>query len=345
MLSNFEGHKDTEITLDKGLNMVTGTSDAGKSSVVRAIKWVAENKPSGDSFRSHWGGNTSVAVVFNTGDCVERTKTNNENLYLVNGTEYKGFGTRVPGPVKKMFGFSDLSIQNQHDPHFMLTISSGKRIEKLNETVDLELIDKASKISRKKLRDSKRKKDELEEEIENIDSRLSGFAPVEKAMSLTNEARRSDTVATSAGRKIDELEEYVESFNKINKVFGKIERVVNNTTKTTDKIKEKMKMVSLTVTKIHGLEDIVDKAENIDTSLEEYDSDVVEKIVSKYNKLHQKMKEREHTLDEVEKLTKKSFDYEHKLNKLDDEIEEIEEEIGGLSVCPFCGSQLRSGNE
>ena len=49
-LKNFQSHKDSTIQLDRGLNAIIGPSDSGKSAIIRAIKWVLYNEPSGDFF-------------------------------------------------------------------------------------------------------------------------------------------------------------------------------------------------------------------------------------------------------------------------------------------------------
>jgi DNA repair protein SbcC/Rad50 len=39
-IENFQSHEDTLMEFHKGLNVITGPSDHGKSAVMRAIKWV-----------------------------------------------------------------------------------------------------------------------------------------------------------------------------------------------------------------------------------------------------------------------------------------------------------------
>ena len=49
-LENFQDHTDTVIELEPGINLITGSSDAGKSAALRALNFVLHNQPRGDAF-------------------------------------------------------------------------------------------------------------------------------------------------------------------------------------------------------------------------------------------------------------------------------------------------------
>ena len=54
-IKNFQSHKDTMIDFDKGINSICGESDNGKTAIIRAIRWVIENRPLGtDKLNSFW---------------------------------------------------------------------------------------------------------------------------------------------------------------------------------------------------------------------------------------------------------------------------------------------------
>ncbi len=39
-LENFQDHKDSTISLTNGINLIVGSSDAGKSAILRAVNFV-----------------------------------------------------------------------------------------------------------------------------------------------------------------------------------------------------------------------------------------------------------------------------------------------------------------
>ncbi len=70
-LKNFKSWKDTLLEFHKGVNAIVGTTDAGKSNVIRAIRWVVFNRPSAESriyrnrsgFKSAWHENQPVNIT------------------------------------------------------------------------------------------------------------------------------------------------------------------------------------------------------------------------------------------------------------------------------------------
>ena len=52
LLKNFQSHIDSKIEFDSGFNVICGSSDSGKSALLRALMWVIANRPSGDSIKN-----------------------------------------------------------------------------------------------------------------------------------------------------------------------------------------------------------------------------------------------------------------------------------------------------
>ena len=87
-LKNIQSHKDTTIELDPGINIIVGSSNNGKSTIMRAINWVTYNRPLGiDTLASHWildkKGNLkdtmSASIFTDDGHSVTRKRTKDEN--------------------------------------------------------------------------------------------------------------------------------------------------------------------------------------------------------------------------------------------------------------------------
>ena len=142
---NFQSHEKTFLKFHKRLNIICGKTDSGKSGLRRAIEWVVNNRPSGESFKSKWGGNTKVELLVKNkeGKSLISRKKGKENLYILNDNKYKAFGQDVPGDIRNVLQMSDINIQNQISLPFMLTMSAGETARYLNEIVSLEGIDKS----------------------------------------------------------------------------------------------------------------------------------------------------------------------------------------------------------
>ena len=103
-LENFQSHKKSSLEFSEGVNVIIGSSDSGKSSIIRSLQWVLFNRPSGDSFRSWWGGITNVVV-----DGVSRIKGGSkglENCYEIGLNRFQAMGQGVPEDVTTVLNLS-----------------------------------------------------------------------------------------------------------------------------------------------------------------------------------------------------------------------------------------------
>jgi exonuclease SbcC len=151
-LHNFQSHRDTRLDFADGVNVIIGSSDSGKTAVLRALNWVVNNRPGGDAFRSRRGGDTIVEVEL-SGMSVVRKKTDRVNSYQISAggktvtdTVFKAMGAGVPAEVEKALGLTAVNIQYQLDSPFLLSSdwSPGQVAEYLNEVAGLDVIDRAA---------------------------------------------------------------------------------------------------------------------------------------------------------------------------------------------------------
>tara|TARA_Y100000310_G_scaffold345185_1_gene462479 strand:+ start:20474 stop:21376 length:903 start_codon:yes stop_codon:yes gene_type:complete len=141
-ISNFQSHKDSTLEFDRGVNIITGQSDSGKSAILRALNWVVNNKPSGDAFRSNWGGATFVEIELDD-TSLYRIKDKKNNDYCHRTEIFKSFGQDVPDEIKQLINFSPLNMQGQLESPFLLAMSGGEVARYLNKIVHLDVIDKS----------------------------------------------------------------------------------------------------------------------------------------------------------------------------------------------------------
>jgi len=141
-IQNFQSHTNTQLDLDPGVNAIVGPSDCGKSAVFRALNWLINNRPGGNEFHSWAGGDPSISITLDDAT-ITRSRRANENIYTLNDAEFKAFGTTVPEPIQNALNISDINFQFQLDDPFLFGESPGNIARKLNEVVDLAIIDKA----------------------------------------------------------------------------------------------------------------------------------------------------------------------------------------------------------
>ena len=142
-IRDFRLHKKLNIVFGEGITTIVGPSFAGKSTAVKALKWVGTNQPAGDSVISWDADRASVRLVVD-GKKVIRSKGGGINSYKLDGQEYAAFGMKtVPGDIAKLLNLSDINFQGQFATHFWFSETAGEVSRQLNKIVNLEVIDRA----------------------------------------------------------------------------------------------------------------------------------------------------------------------------------------------------------
>lgn len=83
---NFQSHEKSELVFTPGVNVITGSSDSGKSAILRAIQWLCTNRPLGNSF-IQWSSKKCMVELQTSDIVVGRSKTKSENFYHFNGAD------------------------------------------------------------------------------------------------------------------------------------------------------------------------------------------------------------------------------------------------------------------
>ena len=150
-IKNFQKHKRIDVEFDPHVTSIVGPSDCGKSALIRALRWVVFNKPSGTEFIRSGEEKCSVRVEIE-GHTITRIR-GKENTYQLDGETFRAFGNDVPGEIQDAMSLGDLNFQEQHDSPFWLSESAGQVSRNLNQIVNLGIIDsslsEAAKIIRK----------------------------------------------------------------------------------------------------------------------------------------------------------------------------------------------------
>jgi DNA repair ATPase RecN len=152
-IRNFQRHEDLKIRFDPQITAIVGPSDVGKSSILRAIRWVATNRPLGDGFIRYGSKSTAVKLWSDSGQ-VERRR-GSVNTYTVDTKVLEAFGVEVPGDVLRVLKIDSVNFQGQHESPFWFDLSPGDVAKQLNAIVDLSLIDKTMKKLNSRLRTAK----------------------------------------------------------------------------------------------------------------------------------------------------------------------------------------------
>ena len=337
-IKNFQSHKDTYIEFSNGINILVGQSDSGKSSILRALNWVSNNKPSGDSFRSNWGGDTSVKIVLDDGNIIERIK-DKDNIYKLNDLEFKSFGQDVPEEIKKAINFSDVNFQYQMDAPFLLSKSPGEVARYLNKIVNLDEIDLSISNISSLLRKKNQEKEFKENNLTNLKKEKEGYNWINSAERLLKRAEKLEEEIVEGDKVFDEISLLIEDIeeleikkDRINNLL-KSKRLLNRAIFLDEKVQELEESGYNISRDIKNIEEIENRIKEIDEFLvcrREVDNAL--KLSNEIELLEKEGNKLKRDISEIDKL-------ENRYISVADELEELKKEFNLLmpDICPLCG--------
>lgn len=217
-LVNFQNHKNTIVTLSKRVNIFTGSSDNGKSSIIRGLFWFIKNRPVGDKDRRHYISKgekkyttqTSIDIVFTNGGA-SRVKSNTKNVYKIKGQkgDLKALRTDVPEEIELLHNMDEENIQSQDQSYFLLNLSPGNVAKKLNMVAGLEQMDKALKEINSRVRKLVSERKSLGKNVDDLRSRIAEMGWVPEAKSLHKAIKKGESDILDHDHNINRIEELI----------------------------------------------------------------------------------------------------------------------------------------
>src|SRR4030042_202002 len=142
-IENFQSHLNSCLEFSNGINVISGQSNNGKSSILRSLSWVIFNRPLGLSFKSSFSNKKDIVkITINTEtDEIVREKNDTINQYKINNIILDTVGSNCPDEIASVLNFSELNIQSQFEKHFLITESAGEVGRTINGFLKLDDID------------------------------------------------------------------------------------------------------------------------------------------------------------------------------------------------------------
>lgn len=297
-LKNFQSHKHTVIEFDKDFNVLVGSSNSGKSSVLRAIMWCFTNQPAGKDFIRKGEKEASVTVTLDNDIAIERTRgTGSSNNYyrIFKGgellEEYTGFGSGVPSEVENIVGDRELltyAFADQMESPYLISETPRKRAEMIGNLEDFAKLDLA--IS----------------EIKSDERDLRKYERESKA-SITELKKTLEEVH-------QEKEKVVPLFNQVDKIYEELQMKMQSV----DRLNAIHQRLLTIAGEVKGYNDVLYKATKVTQAYEGLDD-----MVNRHKKLHSVVDQLRYKQKEIKDLESLTFIETEKAEKKIAEIEKL----------------------
>ncbi len=220
-LEGFQSHADSFLDFDPGVNVIVGSSDSGKTAIIRALYWNICNAPSGDAFINAQVGESARCVVQIGDQFIERFKAKSQNEYVVfegedEGETYKAMGKgTVPENVAEIYNMSFVNWQQQMDPPFLISLSGGKISQKLNEVVNLSVMDSCLLNAKRNISDQNKAIEITEAFLEDGATELEQYKNLDE---YDEELSEAETLA-------EEIDGGIEDYDVLSSIIDNIREI------------------------------------------------------------------------------------------------------------------------
>lgn len=205
-LTDFQAHANTTLKLRDGFSVVVGPTNVGKSSIVRAVRWLIYDSLRGT--RHIRKGKDSVSVKLkldpenNLNDDsevveIERVK-GKANRYRFNKTWLDAVGVGVPPEVSKVLKIplvqidkdstAELNVSMQLDSPFLIMETDSMRAKFLNVLTGVHILDAAVRETNRKVQELSKIKEKSEEQLAGFKAALTKFSDLPSREVRINEA-------------------------------------------------------------------------------------------------------------------------------------------------------------
>ena len=193
-LKDFQAYKDQTLDLHPNVNVIVGTGNSGKSSIVRALSFILFGIWS-SSWVRHGAKYARVTLVTDSGITIIREKGAKVNKYVVQepGKKeqvYENFGKGVPEEIQKITRIFkvnigdkeelNLNLANQLDQLFLLSNTGSFRAKVLGNLSKAHYLDYALRNINKHKKSANSEKSHLINEKKSLEEELKSFSHLDK---------------------------------------------------------------------------------------------------------------------------------------------------------------------
>ena len=342
---NYQSWKDSIFEFTKGINVIIGSSDAGKSAIIRAIRKLVFNRPLGDSFIRK--GAKECIIEMETDNGRAKRVIGEDSYYKINDSMYRSVGTDVPDTIDDVLCISDINLQRQLDKHFLVLGTGGEIASKLNEVLKINEIDSSITYCAKRIKSFDKEAALLQNQYKVKKEELEKYDGLDELIKEINDWQKGVLERESVRTRLDNVHylivDILEVDDKIEELKGldivielakDVEKLADNWDKMQNK-KQKIVQIRYELNngnkELNGLKELP-AIENL--------IGIMNNIMGEYTKIRKRGGDIVTVLTGIEQIEVASLSYDIQISKLKKERkgkeEEYEKVLKDMKACPFC---------
>ena len=336
----------------QGVNIITGTSDKGKTGIIRGLRLAAVNEPRRNvnalvsTLKKKKNIPTSVTIQFSDGTvALERVGT--QNKYILNGDDehpYKALSGNVPDTVAKAVNMSSLNFQLQHEPYFLLNESAGKVAKKFNELANLQIMDSALVVASGRCRSITTRLNVSKEAISGLENKVndlkwldSAKKPIKRALAIQNKIDGNDS-------SIDYLKRIIKRLSSIDLEIESFEILLGAEEQLEEAFAVHVKHKAM-VEKVEKLDKLINKIIDIDNSINAIiDLEGADELIDNGLETLKELVAMRIKVNDLSNLIRRYKTVNHNLEVIESKVDDAEyafsDALKQEGVCPLCGGDV-----
>lgn len=171
-LRNIQKHKNLKLDFVAGINIICGSTDAGKTSIIRGLLWNALNQGTSEKLLNNQGAKDCEVISVYDGHSVSRAYSKTNNSYSLDGNEFKSFRTGVPDPIVKLINIDSINIQRRRDMPFMVYWKASENADQFSAMLDISEINCSISNINRMVKDADSSIKVVSEQIKEVENGL-----------------------------------------------------------------------------------------------------------------------------------------------------------------------------
>lgn len=340
-INNFRTHENLEMEFDKGLNVIYGLGQSGKTNILRSFNLLSKNRPTGFGMHSHFAQNGHVFVEGEFDNCtVSIDKTKTKTVYKLNEHEFAFPKSSVPVQIEEAINMSEINFSEQLDKPFLITESPQEVGRILNKITKIEQIDQWVSSLTTTINSTNRIVESLGTELDSLETK---YARYEILDTLEKQVNEFNDIETKLGYVIDKHDTLVDLFNYITESKQKMaklniewfEKALRECTEIDDQL-------SGVYDTLHQLQTIK-KDLSVKGVLKKEIENIIQSVgdnLDQLSAIEQQVELNSHIKNELLKYRQQLNNLEENTVKLEQYKKRYIQEIKDMKICPTCQNPI-----